>query len=261
MSEQRQNPAWPDIVNFRDVGGVMGADGHLVKTGLIFRGIALNDASAQDLAKLAGLGIGLVFDLRGLGEAASWPDRLPPGADYRREAAMLPKGDDPMESLNWEAFMQQVAASPQALAAALVFQANLYADMIRRPNAFNVLLHEMLTHPGRGVYIHCSAGKDRTGIACAIIARLLGVGYDDALADYLKSADYPLPDFDVVRARAAELGVSALIDPMTEVSKPQFDTMYAEPDQAWGSWDGFVRDGLGLGDHDVAQLRQMYLIT
>ena len=259
--DQASNQAvpWPQIINFRDVGGCRSEYGGRVKKGQIFRGVALSHASDEDLAALAGWGVGLVFDLRGKQEADGRPDRLPAGAVYRREAAVPAFDEDPLEMLSWDALIDQLSESPDLAAKSRAFHDQVYGEMIRRPQAFAGLLREMVANPSRGVYIHCAAGKDRTGVACAIIARLLGVSREDAMADYMVSGRNPMPDSAGVKELARRKGVGDLIDIMLGTTSWQFDQAWDEPDRAWGGWDGFVRDGLGLSPADVAGLRAAYI--
>lgn len=256
-------PAWPSIVNFRDFGGYPGADGRAVKRGLLYRGTALHDACDEDLDAMAGLGIGLVFDLRSRAEVSGRPDRLPSGAEYRREPGAVSMDETHREAewLDWVALMDQLASSEDALREVEAFQVGVYAEMIRRPQAFAALAHEMLGAPDRPVYVHCSAGKDRTGVACAVVQRLLGVGDDDIMADYLESAKHRLADVGPVLERAAHYPprVAAVIGLMASVAPERLQSAWREVDHAWGGWDGFVADGLSLTPDDVERLRESYL--
>ena len=256
---QGQAAPWPQIINFRDVGGYPTAGGGRVKKGLIFRGVALSHASEEDLAAMTAMGIGLIFDLRAAHEAVSRPDRMPVGALYRRESAVPAFDEDPLELLSWDDLITQLAESEELAAKCKAFHDQVYAEMIRRPQAYRVLLGEMVADPTRGVYIHCAAGKDRTGVACAIIARLLGVSREDALADYMESANHRLPDVMRVWELAKQQGLGDVISLMLDATTWQFDQAWDEPDRAWNGWEGFVRDGLGLSPADVAGLRAAYI--
>ena len=252
---------WPDILNFRDLGGHRGADGRLVKTGRLFRGTALHNATDGDLAKLANLGVGLVFDLRALSEATGRPDRLPAGVTYRREPGVPSMDEVHREMLDWSVLIGQLSASDEMLTSMESYQGGIYGEMIERPQAYRALLGELLAQPSRAVYVHCSAGKDRTGVAVAIILTLLGVGHDDIMADYLVSAKYPQPDYAAVAEMADTAGprIGRLIGTMLTVTKPQLEFAFAHANQVWGSWDGFVQDGLGLTEKDVVALRRTFL--
>jgi len=245
------------IVNFRDFGGPAGADGRHVKQGLLFRGTALWGVSDEVLNALAGLGIGLVYDLRSLSEASGRPDRVPPGATYMREPGVISMDEIHRESLDWRVMMDEVSRSESALAEAETFQYGVYTEMIRCPAAFATLTRQLIDHPGRGTYIHCSAGKDRTGVAAAIVLRLLGVGASDIMDDYMDSARHPQPDVAAVEAQADACGprVSKLVRTMTGVAPARLNSAFDEARRVWGGWDGFVRDGLGLSRDDVEALQ------
>jgi len=251
--------AWPQIVNFRDIGGCKTLDGRSVQRGLIFRGSGLDAATDDDLTKLAALGVGLDFDLRSRTEAQGRPDRLPDGVAYRRESAVVSFDENPRELLNWDALIAQLSGSEQSLAELEGDQ--VYSEMIRQPTAFKALVAELLSDPSRGSYVHCSAGKDRTGVACAIVLHLLGVPQVAIMADYLESAKHPLPDFESVRAKAIACGtrVGNVITVMLGVASWQLDMAFAEVNDAWGGWAGFARNGLGLTPADVDDLRAQYL--
>jgi len=249
------------IVNFRDLGGHVGLDGRVVSSGRLLRGTALHSVSQDDLAGLADLGVGLVFDLRARQEATGRPDKLPAGATYRREPGVASMDEVHRELLDWSVLIDQLSASDEALTQMEEFQGGIYGEMIERPQAFKALLGELLARPSRPVYIHCSAGKDRTGVACAIILSLLGVERDDIMADYMVSAKYPLPDYQAVLDQAQQAGprIGALIGMMLTVSPAQLNFAFRHIDEVWGSWDGFVAEGLGLTPHDVKMLQQSYL--
>src|SRR5699024_5176444 len=68
------------IRNWRDLGGLPAADGHVVRGGAFFRSAALGDASDDDVDLLAEWGIGPIFDLRTAAEREAAPDRTPAGA-------------------------------------------------------------------------------------------------------------------------------------------------------------------------------------
>jgi len=252
---------WPAILNFRDLGGHLGVDGRPVKPGLLFRGTALHNATDDDLAKLTDLSVGLVFDLRALSEATGRPDKLPAGAAYRREGGVPSMDEVHRELLDWSVLIGQLKASEDGLAQMESFQGGIYGEMMERPQAFRALLGELLAQPSRAVYIHCSAGKDRTGVAAAIILTLLGVSRDDVMADYLESAKHPASDYQAVleMAEKASPRIGRLIGTMLTVTKPQLDFAFAHADQVWGSWGGFVEDGLGLSPSDVQALQSAYL--
>ena len=254
------------IANFRSLGGLPTTEGGRVKEGCLFRSGHLHEATPADGAVLVGLGVRTIIDLRSANEADQQPDVVPDGVRYVRVGA-LQMLDDPAEApidlLDWQGFLRSTAESEAVLARLEAFQYGVYPEMVARPEAFRVLVHELLDHPGEAVLVHCTAGKDRTGVACAIVLKLLGVPPAVIEEDYLASRGNLVSDHqkirDTVRAGGASPRVKALVDYMLGVSTGQLDSAFAQIDARYGSFAGFAADGLGLGDSDVAALRRVCL--
>lgn len=216
------------VQNARDAGGYRTTDGHRVRTGLVFRTGALDKATSEDLARLSALGVGVVDDLRTGYERALGADKLPAGATGN----------------SYDVLGQ---APPMIMAGALFGGEGLYRAFITAPGAneaFAAVLRDIIAADGAGVLFHCSAGKDRTGWASAVLLTLLGVDRDTVTADYLASNTY----------RNA-----APTDPLNGVQQSWLDAAFDQASQSYGSFDGYVRDGLGLSDAEVTALRAALL--
>lgn len=135
--------------NVRDCGG-WSCDGGKVKYGLLFRGSRLENASADDLALLASVGIKLDLDIRNTANA-SGSTRIP-GASYQNV------------SIN-DAYATMI--QNEATAAANACIAAMQSIVNNNP-----------------VYVHCSSGADRTGCICAMLEAVLGVSDRDIDRDY-----------------------------------------------------------------------------
>ncbi|MEV0104091.1 tyrosine-protein phosphatase, partial [Nocardia sp. NPDC050789] len=98
-------------------------------------------------------------------------------------------------------------------------------------------------NPG-GVLFHCTAGKDRTGWTSAVLLTLLGVDKDTVYYDYLLSNYY----------RGAKDG-----DMLNGVAASALDSAFDQATKSYGSFDGYVRDGLQLTDADIAALKAKLL--
>ena len=167
------------IHNVRDFGGYAAANGTTVKRGLLWRGGHQCDASASDLAVLDELGIELVVDLRGVKERAKYPSRRPATfegdvLEYDGETAGLaPHVEAAGNSLDEQAARDVMVG--------------LYADLPDRDGLNAVIpryIHALAQGAGAS-FVHCAAGKDRTGIACDLVLHALGVHPDDRMEDYL----------------------------------------------------------------------------
>jgi protein-tyrosine phosphatase len=170
--------------NFRDAGGAPVGGGRGLRRRLLFRSEALTDLTDHDADRLDGLGIQLVCDLRTDGERARHPSRWPRGSA--------------IETMHIDLLVRVTVAHGGGFAGALAetsgvavrrWMTDRYAAM---PGALAgrlpVLLDRIVTGRGIPTLVHCSAGKDRTGVVCAILQLAAGVSRDDIHADYLASA-------------------------------------------------------------------------
>ena len=153
------------VPNLRDVGGVGTVDGHVVRDGLLLRSAlpASDDLVAADFAWPPAV----VIDLRSPLELAEGHPLDSLGA----RVINLPL----LESL-------RPGADNHGYDGTLAGLYRLVADAA--PHLLVDLVHEVAGADGP-VLVHCAAGKDRTGIAVALVLRLLGVDRDLVLADYI----------------------------------------------------------------------------
>ena len=151
--------------NFRDLGGYHTRDGSRVRRGQLFRSQSLAYLTDADVDALHDLGVQLVCDLRSDGERRRSPNRLHPQFDGER----LEIGIDADLRANGNPFLAAIASDPTPAAARRVML-SIYSDL---PNAFAViwphLIDGLLERERLPALIHCTAGKDRTGFACALL--------------------------------------------------------------------------------------------
>lgn len=166
------------VHNFRDYGGYRAGEGR-IKRGLLFRSGQHCDADDHDLAKIAAIDLKHVIDMRGNSERARYPCRRPDEFSgevlfYDGEtAALAPHVEAAGGALDEAA----AHAKMEALYSKLPFRTPLIAVM----RQYFVALAE-----GKGAsLVHCLAGKDRTGMAVALLHHAVGVHPDDAMEDFL----------------------------------------------------------------------------
>ncbi len=167
MNPQPRIPV-PGTFNFRDVGGYATPDG-FVRAGKLFRSDGLSKLGEAGKAEMARLGVRTVIDLRDDFEAEVMPDDLA-GLDV--ETIRLPVFEGSGAS-------QGVAGvSLEALYEKILGQ---HADVVV------TALREIASTGNSGVLVHCTAGKDRTGIVVALALLVAGVDRSVVLADYARS--------------------------------------------------------------------------
>lgn len=168
------------IHNFRDYGGYRTRSGPM-RSGLLWRSGQHGDATPGDLAGLAGLRIATVIDLRGDTERRLAPCRRHDGFDGT--VLFAPGETTGSELAPHEEAGAGIATATEARAA----MRRLYATMPFRDvltGSLSLYFEALATRDGASL-LHCLAGKDRTGLAVALLHSLIGVGEDDVMADYL----------------------------------------------------------------------------
>jgi protein-tyrosine phosphatase len=228
--------------NFRDLGGYATADGRRVRPGRLYRSGVLSDLTDADVALLDSLGIATVVDLRSRDEIASRPNRLParvatvevPVTDVSLSptviAAKLEVGDT--DGLGAEMLLTGNRAFARELRATFATVLRLAIDADRRPIVF-----------------HCTAGKDRTGFASAMVLLTLGVPRDTVVDDYLFSnaclAERHAAILERAGARIPDLEpLRALLEVRREYLEAGLDAILDDH----GSFDTYARDALGITD-------------
>jgi len=249
------------ISNFRDLGGYATADGRTVKWGVLYRSAHLGEATDEDLQALADLGLVALVDFRSAFEKEEEPNRLPQPTGFAVvEIPTLDGGDNAVTDEIRAAFESGdfTGFDPNGF----MLEANRqFAD--RFTPQFSQFLRTVIDADGAPVAWHCSAGKDRTGYAAAILLRILGVPQEQVLEDYALSKEYSLAarrnQILMVRLLQGQEAADKLAIIMG-VEKPWLEAAFAEIDRRWGTFDHYVRDGLGLDEADIARLRGNLLL-
>lgn len=245
--------------NFRDLGGYATADGATVRWGVLYRSDHLHHLTNRDLAALAALDLACVIDFRSDFEQTNEPDRLPPGTPVR--VVHLPIFD--ANTRMGREIRERIASGKLAGLDpdAMLRDANVQFVRHFTPQ-FQAFVREVLVAQGKPVLFHCTVGKDRTGFAAAILLRILGVPQDVILQDYLESQAYLLAgrarDLRLLRlTRGTETVqiIEGLLSVKPEYLQLAFDTI----EQEYGSFAAYVRNGLGLSDFEIAELRALLL--
>ncbi len=168
------------IHNFRDYGGYAARDGRL-KSGILWRSGQHGGATPADLAGVAELGIVTVVDLRGDSERQMMPCLR--HDDFDGLVLFAPGETAGSELAPHEEAGRGITTADQARAAMTRLYVNMpFRDVLVR--SLNLYFEALATRDGASL-LHCLAGKDRTGLAVALLHRLLGVHEDDVMADYL----------------------------------------------------------------------------
>ena len=185
--------------NFRELGGYPADEGKTVRWGQIWRGVCtarLTDPA--DRARLDALGLRLILDLRSTAEAQAEPDYVPDGARLVQICALC--GDDGHEisfAPGDIARMMHTAREGENILY------RMYRQMLFGNKAFKELFRA-LEAGETPILFHCSAGKDRTGVAAMLILLALGASDETICADFVQTNVCRKAEIDALLAGHAE---------------------------------------------------------
>ena len=224
--------------NFRDLGGYRTASGGRTRWGLVFRSDAPHRLTEADLAAIAALGLRVAYDLRMEEERSLAPSALP--GSVRRELLTMGGSAGKTREITDLFVAGRLTRLPDD------FLVQVYRAMAEQEAASFGRLLTGLTEPGGlPALIHCTAGKDRTGMSAALLLTVLGVDEATVLDDYeLSAVYYTEGQMAKLRARLADVG----LDPET------FRPMLGTPRHAMAGVLAMLRERHGsVGDYLIQE--------
>ncbi|CAN5740069.1 tyrosine-protein phosphatase [soil metagenome] len=247
---------WAGCHNVRDTGGLPASGGGRIRPGALVRSDVLCRLTADGRAALVAHGVRTIIDVRSAEEVARDWDVYPfraDAADSRGDAAR------PVEYLNVpfttgrdERVWEEIRA---AYGAAQSREELNRLDVDTNGAGIAAIVRAVADAPSGGVLIHCHAGKDRTGLAVALLLALLGVSHEDIADDYAMTALNLEPlivewldqmsDDEAERAR-----LRALAEPRREAMLDTLEYLRSR----YGSVEQYLRER-GVSEAEVARVR------
>ncbi len=247
--------------NFRDLGGIPGQDGRRVAPRRLLRSGELVGLTRGDIETLADeYTLRCIIDLRGEGERNGRPDDGVPGACYHSIDIMRDMGVHAPSAGRLDELMTHPDSMDN-------FMRMSYELMVTDPEAqagFRRMVELLAALDEGACVIHCFAGKDRTGVAAAVLLTILGASREDILADYLKTNELRAEANRMMLERARREGADeahlAGIATALGVKQQYLEHAYYVAHREYGSFENFVREGLGVDDLTAARMQQLYLV-
>ena len=237
--------------NFRDLGGYETADGHRVKWGHLYRSSSLAALTDEDLAYVSALGIKLVCDLRRDEECIEAPSRLPETKSPM--VLTLAVGPNRKDSKLYEYLWRGEATEAEMRA---VMQ-EIYRDFAIKFAPQYAKFMQVVAHADHlPLLFHCSAGKDRTGFAAALVLETLGVSRETIIQDYTLTNRYMTRDLS---ERYRNLKSPELFHTMMAADPDYLLAAYEAANEAFGSFNRYLREGLGVSTHIQNEFRRLLL--
>lgn len=231
--------------NFRDLGGYTGHGGQQVKWRSIFRSDHLAGLTPADQSVLAQLGVTRAVDFRGQAESAAYAYALP-GVAYHPLA---------IEPTVVQRAMELQRSGHQLTAQdAVELMQETYRGFVHDNAPRFAALFQLLLASDEPLVFHCTAGKDRTGFAAALILFALGVPRDVVMHDYLLT--------NSLYRRPAGMGSHAPQEVLAVLWRVQEDFLEAalhKVESEFGGLQPYLVDVLGVDAAAQKELALRYL--
>lgn len=228
--------------NFRDLGGYKTSSGKSVKWGKVFRSDEMYNLTSSDLNYLNEIPLRTIVDFRSEKEIENAPDKKPNSVINRYELTINPGNHSNISNISelnseyGEEFMKKINCS---------FVTD--SGIIDRYKTFFVLLQDENQIP---LLFHCTAGKDRTGMAAALFLASLGVDEDTIFEDYMLSNKYLEDKYQSIVDSLPAL--KPLFEVRTQYLRAGFEQIRSDH----GSIENYLQNML---DVDLEHMKKLYL--
>jgi protein-tyrosine phosphatase len=232
-----------NATNFRDLAAHVSLP---LRRGVLFRSDHLGSLDEEDARSIDALGIRRVLDFRGSHERTSAACRLP-GVHVHSLA---------IEPTIVQVLSDLLAAGHDLTEAEVVgHMQDTYRGFVRTSTHRFAEFFAHLLESNEPTVFHCTAGKDRTGFAAALVLHALGAKDEEVMHDYLLTNELLVPSRIRGNWSLPEHAAKVLYG----VQRDFLHAAFEEIDANWGGTEGYLRTGIGLGDSERARLRELYL--
>ena len=254
--------------NFRDLGGYPAGDGRSVRWGQVFRSGSMINLTDRDYRYLAGLGLCVVCDFRSNEERADEPARWPaiPAIDY---CAWDYARDDREEGyIGLAESLRQPDLTAEKVRAIAVAS---YDDIVERHKDRFREVFQRLANGDLPLVFNCSAGKDRTGVAAALVLTALGVSRELIVQDYALSEK--VVDFEAELLKMNLSGEARkddlyewiartpveILRPLLRSDPEYIERAFSYLDSSYGGAMGYIHTELEIDEAALTRIRERLL--
>ena len=247
-------------INFRELGGYLTEDGRKIKWHKLLRCGSMAQLTKNDVDHLDQYGVRYIIDLRSPEESNYSPDKYPDKAQYFQ---------DTVYPFSFSLFKNLGIINNMRLGASnMDFGRQTYLQMLLDPHAqaayrkmFNVLLEN--DKEGESVVFHCTAGKDRTGVAAFLILSALGVSEKQIVEDYLYTNlffdNYSSETINDALESESQTEIAQRLNSKTAVIAETIEVLPKACRVVSGSVEKFLEEKLGMTKAKIERLQELYL--
>ena len=256
--ELSQQIPFSQLTNFRELGGYKASDGRRIKHGIFFRSSKLMNLSTdEDYEKFKSLKLKVIIDFRSKSERELKPDPHFEGITQYNISALYKKDGTEM---NFD-FQDIVQLNSQQL----VDLKNLLEEGYEVIGFNNPAYKQMFKDILEGnvpILFHCSAGKDRTGIAAALILALFGVDREDIANDYLMTNRYNYKEIErrqKIMTETLPPESQQIVKSLSGVTRENLDLTLDEILKKYSTFENYFEQEYGITPEIRKQLMDRYL--
>ena len=230
-------------MNCRDLGGLPTRDGNIVPKGRIYRSGRLSNLQRGDYDEFLRKDFRTIADLRLPFERERFPDVLPDDS----RASIHHLGYLPDNAMEMFSALNEGDIGPAQVWLGMKTQ---YERMAIAHPEIHRSLFELILSPERWPFlIHCSGGKDRTGVASAILLSIAGVEREVVVADYLVT-NLDVPQLGVLGPNVKQ----ELRDIVGYAHRVLIEAALDAIEQTYGSYTDYLKNGVKLEGSKIDEL-------
>lgn len=243
------------ILNVRELGGLPLKNGRMVRHGSLIRTGRLSDMTEKDKEILAGWNLTKIIDMRNNQEVFEHPDPKLEGVEWI-QLSIFPGGAAGISREdNGETLMEKAVRLAEMYAGgkARRLLQTMYPRMVGEEFCVGQIrrFFQLLLEQEEGALAwHCTSGKDRTGLTCALLLYVLGAEKETILEDYLltndQTAEYRNTLLDGLRQRGIEEEKIQQIYYLETVDVAYLESCMTIIEEKYGSLDRFMEEHLGV---------------
>ena len=243
--------------NFRDLGGKQTIDGRTVRYGLFFRSAHLYNLDDNDIKILKKLKIKNIFDYRSDDEAKKNPSTIIEDINNIRITAMDIQNENKAKFGSAGEMTEALFKNDLAFT---LLKDNYYSLPVGN-DSYKALVKLVRNPEMLPILNHCTAGKDRTGVGCAIIYMILGVPREEIVKDYLKSNDYAMESITEFIKNKPELQnvPTDKLKYIFGVNEEYINNAFKRIDEEYKNEEDYLYYEFNLYKEEIEKLRSIYL--
>lgn len=248
-------------VNFRDLAGIPCAGNKTVAKNRLLRCGAITGLNRDEKNILTEqFELQSIIDLRGAEECQNDPDDRFDAVAYRHIDIM----ENILENAPNKAFFVNLTEDTEAARQAMLMTYELMITNATATDRYSKMVELLLEQESGATAFHCYAGKDRTGLAAAIILTILGAEPSHILDDYLKTnVQRKQANKSILQHLKSKGFSSAKLDAVQiglTVDASYLEHAYKTTKNLYGSFANYITAGLGVTAGMAKDMQKLYLV-